>query len=445
MPEGAIFHSLGRIGNRLGGTVPVVVDRVGQVFSRGPNGKQIIAALVIHSHLIAREIHGVAAGSGCPAAKIIAIVFKAQVSDTYKLNFLVVVVGAAGSNICAVVGVIGQGNLRGFFAPDGVEGDVGVMDGNLVAGLIDGAAAYLGTPAQEHLALGGGQRGSGHDIGVGAVGIGLGIHRHISGAIGAVVGDGKGLVAGVVGVKGNIAANFRIEVEGGVDIVGSSSAPHSPVSPGVAIGNSDRGEILLVDLGAIGDLDGLRAIALYGQIGSSGNGRRSPLGVEHQVAAGHGSAGPVELRASRAALGGVPAGERIGFRDSRGLGGRIVLTADIRFVVNILDGFMVVAIDEGQVILITSVVEVYIVVYTFFTRTVPFGTINFFRKASQRLLSPGCLLIVSNNLIELRTINIVLSISVATDRLEHIVQMIGVPCTGPLESVVRIAVICCTA
>ena len=224
--------------------------------------------------------------------------------------------------------MVGQGRACGSIAPDGVEGDVGVMDGNLVAGLIDGAAAYLGTPAQEHLALGGSQRGSGHDIGVGAIGIGLGIHRHISGANGAVVGDGKGLVAGVVGVKGNIAANFRIEVEGGVDIVGSSSAPHSPVSPGVALGNFDIGQVVLVDLGAIGDLDGLRVIALYGQIGSSGNGRRSPLGVDGDTLGRHFAGEHILLALAQLVV--IPAHELILRGDALRTGGGVGHIGDVR-------------------------------------------------------------------------------------------------------------------
>ena len=348
------FHCLFRCSRELGcssGSISSI--SVGHIELVGlPDGIQNIGAFLIHQHLFACGIVNRPAGGSAPAQELIAITFERTralqgydgIVDRFNDHGIFRTMSGAA---CGIVGMVGQGRACGSIAPDGVQGDVGVMDGNLVAGLIDGAAAYLGAPTQEHLVLGGNQVGSLHDIRVGTVGIGLAVHRYGAAAAVGIISNGEGQVAGVVGVKGNIAANFRIEVEGGVDIVGSSSAPHSPVSPGVAIGNSDRGEILLVDLGAIGDLDGLRAIALYGQIGSSGNGRRSPLGVEHQVAAGHGSAGPVELGASRAALGGVPAGERIGFRDSRGPVGRIVLTADIRFVVDILDDFLVVAVDEG--------------------------------------------------------------------------------------------------
>ena len=298
-----------------------------------PHGIQIIGVFVIHQHLFACGIVNRPAGGGAPTPELIAITAEAQSIRTRQSYEAIVGqlnrIGSLRSTI-GVVGMVGQGRACGSIAPDGVEGDVGVMDGNLVAGLIDGAAAYLGTPAQEHLALGGSQRGSGHDIGVGAVGIGLGIHRHNSGAIGAVVGDGEGLVAGVVGVKGNIAANFRIEVEGGVDIVGSSSAPHSPVSPGVAVGNSDRGEILLVDLGAIGDLNRSRFIALYGQIGSSGNGRRSPLGVDSDVLGRHVAGEHILLALAQFIV--VPAHEGVLRRNTRRTGGSVRNTGDILLV-----------------------------------------------------------------------------------------------------------------
>ena len=397
-----------------------------------PDCIERIGALVVHDDGIAGLIFRSSRGGVlAPAHEGIAGAGEVQgsVIVVLQLDGFVVQVILRRDSSGAAVGIVGQGRECGLVAPDGIEGDVGDMDGNLVAGLIDGAATGGGTPTQEHLALGGSQGGSGHDIGIGTVSIGLGIHRFGAAAAVGIIGDGKGLIAGVVGIEGNIVVDQGVEVEGGVDVVGSISTPHSPASPGVAVGHFRFGslgrEVSLVDLGAVRNGNGLGFAAGHGQIGSAHKLRRGPLGVEHQLAAGHLSAGPVEFRSGRAALGGVPAGEHIGLVNSGGLVGRIVLAADVRFVVDARYDFLVVAVDEGQVILITGVVEVYIVVYTFFTRTVPFGTITFYRKAGQRLLSPVCFAIVRNNLIKLRTINIVLPIGVTADRLEHIVQMIG--------------------
>ena len=300
-----------------------------------PHGIQIIGVFVIHQHLFACGIVNRPAGGGAPTLERIAITFERTralqgydgIVDRFNDHGIFRTMSGAA---CRIVGMVGQGRACGSIAPDGIEGDVGVMDSNLVAGLIDGAAAYLGTPAQEHLALGGSQRGSGHDIGVGAVGIGLGIHRHNSGAIGAVVGDGEGLVAGVVGVKGNIAANFRIEVEGGVDIVGSSSAPHSPVSPGVAIGNSDLGQVVLVDLGAICDLNRSPSIALYGQKCSCGYGGRSPLGVDSDVLGRHVAGEHILLALAQLVV--IPAHELIVRGDALRTGGGVGHIGDVLLV-----------------------------------------------------------------------------------------------------------------
>ena len=363
-----------------------------------PDSIERIVARVTHDDGIAGLIfRGSRGGVLAPAQEGIAGAGEAKGRVALQQDGLVILIAAGHGRAAAAVGVIGQSSGAGLIAPDGVEGDVGVMDGNLVAGLIDGAAAFLGTPTQEHLALGGGQLGSAHDIRVGTVGIGLVVHRYGAGAVGGIIGDGEGLVAGVVGIEGNIAVNQGVEVEGGVDVVGISSAPHSPASPGVAIGNGDRGEVILIDLGAVGDGNFLRFAAFHGQIGSALKLRRGPLGVKHQVAAGHGSAGPVELGACRAALGGVPAGEHIGLVNSGGSVRRVVLTADIRFEVDILNDFLVVAVDEGQVILLTGVVEVYIVVTV--TTLVFVLRFTLVVEASQSLLTPGCTLIIGYNLV----------------------------------------------
>ena len=230
-----------------------------------PDSIERIVARVTHDDGIAGLIfRGSRGGVLAPALEGIAGAGEAKGRVALQQDGLVILMDVGLGFAAAAVGIIDQVGAAGLIAPDGVEGDVGVMDGNLVAGLIDGAAAYLGTPTQEHLALGGSQGGSGHDIRVGTVGIGLGVRGHGAVAAVGVISDFEGLVAGVIGIEGNIAVNQGVEVEGGVDVVGSSSAPHSPASPGVALGNSDRGEVILIDLGPIGDLNAFRANSLHG-------------------------------------------------------------------------------------------------------------------------------------------------------------------------------------
>ena len=334
-----------------------------------PDCIERIGALVVHDDGIAGLIFRSSRGGVlAPAHEGIAGAGEVQgsVIVVLQLDGFVVQVILRRDSSGAAVGIVGQGRECGLVAPDGVEGDVGDMDGNLVAGLIDGAAVFLGTPTQEHLALGGSQVGSGHDIRVGTVGIGLGVRGRGADAAVGIISDFEGLVAGVVGIEGNIVVDQGVEVEGGVDVVGSISTPHSPASPGVALGHLLFGilgrEVSLVDFGAVRNGNGLGVAAGHGQIGSAHKLRRGPLGVKHQFAAGHLSAGPVEFRSGRAVLSGVPAGEYIGIRDSGGLVGSIVLAADVRFVVDARYDFLVVAVDEGQVKPTAVIVEVYIVV-----------------------------------------------------------------------------------
>ena len=351
-----------------------------------PHGVERIVALVIHDDGTAGLIfRGSRGGVLAPAHEGIAGAGEAKGRVALQQDGLVILIAFGRNTAAAAVGVIGQSSRAGLIAPDGVEGDVGVMDGNLVAGLIDGAAAYLGTPTQEHLALGGSQVGSGHDIRVGTVGIGLVVHRCGAGAVGGIISNGEGQVAGVVGIEGNIAVNQGVEVEGGVDVVGSSSAPHSPASPGVARGNVDLGEVILVDLGAVRNGNGLGIAAGHGQIGSSHKLRRGPLGVDGDTLGRHGAGEHILLALPQLII--VPAHELILRGDARRTGGGVGHIGDVRLV---LLGDRVhyrAIIDKLNLVAVAVVVELSAVVTATVLRTVIFIS----GKAGDviEVLSPG--------------------------------------------------------
>ena len=314
------------------------------------------------------------------------------------------------------------------------------MDIDLVAGLIGSASVGCSSPAQEHFARGSHHRCvERHDIRVGAVGILLAVCRRRTGAAVKVIGNGKGLVAGVIGIEGNIAENQGVEVEGCIDVVGSSTTPHSPASPGVTLGHSNLREVVLVDLGTVGNRDGLRTISFNGQICRSVNSRRGPLGVEDQRATGHGGAFPVEFRAFCAAFSGIPAAKGIVAVHTGGTGGLIVLAADIRFVVDFLNNLFLTLIYKGQIVLIPCVVEVYI------STIVAVLYFLFLGESSNIFLLPVCRGAVSNSLSEFRTVNIVVMIGTSAYRLQHIMQIESVLASRPEEGIGSRTAIGCAA
>ena len=226
------------------------------------------------------------------------------------------------------------------------------MDGDLVAGLIDGAATGGGTPAQEHLIRGRGQGAGGHDVRVGTVGIGLGIHRYGAAAAVGIISNGEGLVAGVVGIEGNIAVNQGVEVEG--DVI-ALSVPGGPASPGVALGNGDSGKILLVDLGAVGNGNVLGSAAGHGQIDSAHKLRRGPLGVDGDILGRHGAGEHIRLALPQLII--VPAHELILRGDARRTGGGVGHIGDVLLVLLRNRVFYRTIVDKFDLIGVTVVVE----------------------------------------------------------------------------------------
>ena len=330
-----------------------------------PDCIERIGALVIHDDGSVGQIFCFGSSTiGGPAEELVAGTGEAKFRIALQGDGFVVQVILRRDSSGAAVGIVGQGRECGLVAPDGIEGDVGDMDGNLVAGLIDDTAVFLGTPTQEHLALGGDQVGSGHDIGIGTVGIGLGVRGRGAGAAVGIISDFEGLVAGVVGIEGNIVVDQGVEVEGGVDVVGSISTPHSPASPGVAVGHFRFGllgrEVSLVDLGAVRNGNGLGFAAGHGQIGSALKLRRGPLGVDGDALGRHFAGEHILLALAQLIV--VPAHEHILRGDARRAGGGVGHIGDVRLV---LFGDRVLyraIIDELNLVAVAVVVELCAVV-----------------------------------------------------------------------------------
>ena len=356
--EGAI-HGVAISGQGVGsvGHTAVSFDRIGDGDgNRFPHGVEHVVGAVGHQDISAGVVLGRGGRGGlAPAREVVAGTGEAKGTGALQQNGLVILMEVGLDFTVAAVGIIDQVGAAGLVAPDGVEGDVGVMDGNLVAGLIDGAAAYLGTPAQEHLALGGGQLGSGHDIGIGTVGIVFLVLRDITRTAVGVISDFEGLVAGVVGIEGNIVVDQGVEVEGGVDVVGSSSAPHSPASPGVAVGNGDRGQVVLVDLGAVGDGNGLGFATCHGQIGSAHKLRRGPLGVDGDILGRHGAGEHILLALAQLVV--IPAHELILRGDAHRTGGGVGHIGDVLLVLLRNRVFYRAIVDKLDLIGVTVIVE----------------------------------------------------------------------------------------
>ena len=343
-----------------------------------PHGVEGIGALVIHDDGIAGSI--LRCGSttiGGPAEELVAGTGELQgiVSVALQGDGFVVKILLRRGTSGAAVGIVGQGRECGLVAPDGVEGDVGDMDGNLVAGLIDDTAVFLGTPTQEHLALGGDQVGSGHDIGIGTVGIGLGVRGRGAGAAVGIISDFEGLVAGVVGIEGNIVVDQGVEVEGGVDVVGSISTPHSPASPGVAVGHFRFGllgrEVSLVDLGAVRNGNGLGFAAGHGQIGSALKLRRGPLGVDGDALGRHFAGEHILLALAQLIV--VPAHEGVLRRNSGRTGGGVGHIGDVCLILPCKRLFYGTVVNKLNLVAVTVIVEtdrIAIVAITFEIGTV---------------------------------------------------------------------------
>ena len=369
--EGAI-HGVAISGQGVGsvGHTAVSFDRIGDGDgNRFPHGEEHVVGAVGHQDRSTGGVLGRGGRGGlAPAREVVAGAGEAKGRVVLQQDFLVILMDVGLDFTVAAVGIIDQVGAAGLIAPDGVEGDVGVMDGNLVAGLIDGAAAYLGTPAQEHLALGGGQLGSGHDIGVGPVGIVFLVLRDITRTAVGVISDFEGLVAGVVGIEGNIVVDQGVEVEGGVDVVGSSSASHSPASPGVALGNSDRGQVVLVDLGAVGNGNGLGVAAGHGQIGSAHILGRSPLGVDSDVLGRHGAGEHILLALAQRIV--VPAHELVLRGNTRRTAGSVGNIGDVCLILLFKRFFYGTVINKIDLVAVAVVVELGTAVAASILRTV---------------------------------------------------------------------------
>ena len=340
-----------------------------------PDCIERIGALVVHDDGIAGLIFRSSRGGVlAPAHEGIAGAGEVQgsVIVVLQLDGFVVQVILRRDSSGAAVGIVGQGRECGLVAPDGVEGDVGDMDGNLVAGLIDGAAVFLGTPTQEHLALGGSQVGSGHDIRVGTVGIGLGVRGRGADAAVGVISDFEGLVAGVVGIEGNIAENPGVKVKG--DVV-ALFVLGSPTAPGVASGHFCFGLVGrqrgFVDGRTVGDLDGSRINSIHSQVRSTGNGRRGPLGVDGDILGRH-SAGE-DIGVALAQLIVIPALELVLRRNTRRKGGLVRHIGDVCLILPCKRLFYGTVVNKLNLVAVTVIVEtdrIAIVAITFEIGTV---------------------------------------------------------------------------
>ena len=360
---------LGDGGSVIGDNIAGV--RIGDVeLNLLPHGVEGIGALVIHDDGSVGQIFRFGSSTiGGPAEELVAGTGEAKFLIALQGDgFVVQGVLRQGLSVAAV-GMVDQGRGGGGFAPDGVEGDVGDMDGNLVAGLIDGAAAYLGTPTQEHLALGGSQVGSGHDIGIGTVGIVFLVLRDITRTAVGVISDFEGLVAGVVGIEGNIAENPGVKVKG--DVV-ALFILGGPASPGVALGNSDLREVVLIDLGAVGDGKFFRPTgARHGQVRSTDVGRRSPLGVDGDILGRHGAGELILLALPQLII--VPAHEGVLRRNFGRTGGGVGHIGDVCLILPCKRLFYGTVVNKLDLVAVTVIVEtdrIAIVAITFELGTV---------------------------------------------------------------------------
>ena len=401
-----------------------------------PHCVEVVRAVVVNAHLTAGGIlrRRIGGGSG-PAEELVVLAAGQTGGDVVQHGHLRVVLQGIGLRLVRVeVGVIDEGNRRVDAAVDGVQHHILRGNAHLVAGIIAGTGAVgLRIPVEEHAVFRRGHAGGRLNVGKAALGVLLGIRGSGAGAAVQVVGHGKALGAGVVGVQLDVAVDAGIEVEGGVHIVAFGARADAPAAPGITLGNFHVGQRTLVNGLAVCNLNGFGANAFHGQVRHAAYGRREPVRVEHQVAAGHGGAFPVELRAGSAACRGIPPGEFIAVRNAGWPVGGVILAADIRFVVDILNDLLVVAVDEGQVILITGIVEIYIIIIVAALAVIL--RLRLFGKSSQFLLIPGCLLIIGNNLIQFGAVNVVSLIRASADGLKHVVQMISVPAAGPIERI----------
>ena len=344
------IHGCGIVIGSLGSALVHIVDGQPEA-ALLPHGVEDIGAGVIHHDFAAGLIlGGRGGGAGGPAHKLIAFGSGEAVPHGHGL-----VVHAGNRHIIGspgdtggIVGLVGQDRGIRLVAPDGGKGDVGGLNLNLVAGLI-GFPVVL--PAQEHLALRGGEAIGMLHIGKGAVGILLGI-GHGAGARTGIIGYGELLVAGIVGVEGNIAVDLGVEIEGEVVAIG---IPGRPAPPGEASRDGDLGKGILVDGGAIGNLNLLGIAAAHCQIGSTGIGRRGPLGIYGNVLGRHGAGEHILLALPQLII--VPAHELILRGNAHRTGGGVGHIGDVLLVLLRNRIFYRAIVDKFDLIGVTVVVE----------------------------------------------------------------------------------------
>ena len=294
-----------------------------------------------------------------PAQELIPIPGEAQLFCSFQGHSLIV-----GNVLChsvairprAAVGIINQGGGGSLVAPLGGEHNlilfIGPVSGNqqLIARLIDGIHT-IKLPAQEYLAIRGCQASGALHICKGLLRIALAILRNGAFPFTRRIYNRKFLITGVVGVEGDIITNFGIKIEGCIDV----SILGGPAVPGIPLGDFDLRKQIFTDLRAIGDGNGLRCTCSgHGQVDGSGHVRSAPLGVDRDVVSGHLFTG--ELKLSLARLIQIPTLESIIFRNPSGSLWLCAIVADICFVLNLLTRSTA-SVDEGQLIVISSIVE----------------------------------------------------------------------------------------
>ena len=273
----------------------------------------MIRTVVVNQQRAAHRIHHAAVGRGAPASERIARIDKVDVRRIRSGDHRVVVHVEALNSAVAHVGVEHDGRRRRLFAPDRSHGDIRRGHLHLVLGLISPAVS-TGLPAEERLAVRADQVAAGENLRVAVLRIEPLIQRQIARAAVGDIAHGELVGADVIAVQRVVLIDRRVEVEhaeAAVCILGG------PADPLVAVGSVLRRQLALVDLLAIGHLDHSGFAGAVGiQIDGDGVDVGAPLGIDDQIAGGHGRIAPVKRL--NALLGGVPALEAVAVRQLRG-------------------------------------------------------------------------------------------------------------------------------
>ena len=341
-------------------TIFIILDGV-RLFRQLPHGVEFVGAVVVNNNGVGRFIVGCGGILGFSPAKELVALIRAVEAQGSRMGqgYRPVILGelVCHAFISAIIGVVGQNCGFRLLAPDGGEGKLGhvlvelkAADLELVAGIID--LTIVG-PAQEHLVRGCVLKGGALNIRVAAVSIANGVGILLN-ALAGILHDILNAV-GIVGVKSNIAENLGVKVKG---FVVALFVLGGPTAPGVASGHICFGHVGrqrgFVDGRTIGDLNGFRINSIHSQVRSTGNGRRSPLGVDGDIIGRHGAGEHILLTLAQLVV--IPARKLIILGDSvRPVGG--IADPLQALLVFETSGILRAVVDKFDLIGVTVVVE----------------------------------------------------------------------------------------